>query len=89
MAEQLDREQVHCVGEGLVVILRGVQLGGGGEGVHEDEGGFRRVVFLRHMVGGGDAAQVGDLDGLGAEVGRHVDDWEWVAGCQSEQKESV
>jgi hypothetical protein len=71
VAEEFDGEKVHGVGEATVGVLAGVEVGVCGEGVDEDEGWFGGVVGLGHLVGGGYAAQVGDLDGFSGA--RHFD----------------
>ncbi len=65
VAQQLDGEEVHRVCELLVAVLAAVELGGGGEGVDEDQGRLGGVVGVWHLVAGFDAAQVGHVDGFG------------------------
>lgn len=69
VAQQLDGQQVHGVGELLVGILLLVQLRRGREGVDQHESGLVGVVGVRHLVGGVDAAQVRNTDDLGVRHG--------------------
>lgn len=69
MAQQLDRQQVHRVSQLRVGVLLPVQLGRGGEGVHQHQRGFLGVVGMWHLVGGVDAAQMGHADDLGVRHG--------------------
>lgn len=70
MAQEFDREQIHAVREGFIGVLGGIQEGGGGERVDEDEGRFAGVVGVGHVVGGGYASEMGDVDCLCCR-GRH------------------
>lgn len=65
MSQELNGEKIHGGSEVLVLILALIQLGGRGEGVHEDESRFGGIVGMGHLIACGDAAQMGDLDGLG------------------------
>jgi hypothetical protein len=50
MAEELDGQQVHGIGQLLVLVLRSVQLDAGDEGIDEDQGGLGGVVGMGHVV---------------------------------------
>lgn len=70
MPEGLNGKQIVFASEGGICKPGGVELGGGGEGVDEDDGWVGGVV-AGELVPGGDAAQVGDFEGF---RGDHFDD---------------
>lgn len=65
MAQELDGNKVHSSSELLILVLALVEIGRGGEGVHQDECGLRVVVGMRHLIACGDTAQMGDTNGFG------------------------
>lgn len=82
MAQRLNRQQIHLSRQGRVSQRIAIQRRGRGEAVDEHEGGFGGVEGAGGGVGGGDAVEVGDGDGLGGEV--HC--WRivgWIGWCRS------
>lgn len=65
MSQQLDGDQIQGIGELLVRVLPAIQLRAGREAVDEHQGGFGRVVWLWHLVGGVYAAEMRHMDSLG------------------------
>jgi hypothetical protein len=64
VTEQVDSHEVDGRRQGRVCELWMVQVTGCHEGVYKDEGWLQRIVVVGHLVGGVDAAEMGDLDHL-------------------------
>ena len=63
MTKELDGEEIHSGSKLFVLILAAVELGRGGERVDENESRFGWIVRKRHLIAGGDATQVRDVNG--------------------------
>ncbi len=62
MAQEVDGNQIGCRSQFLVCKLRAIQVTACHEGVGKDDSWLRCIVFVRHLVGDVDAAEMRDLD---------------------------
>ncbi len=72
MAQKIDGYQVGCRSQFLVCKLRAIQVTACHKGVGKDDSWFGCIVFVRHLVGYVNTAEMWDLDCFDV-VGAHCD----------------